>query len=90
MLLEQIATQLNILPEKLERESLKVYLQRNLRLIESELFGLARRYGVRSVTELDEKIQQGAFHEDESFEDFFRFDHLESERRKHLEILETL
>jgi hypothetical protein len=90
MLLEQIAKQLNILPEKLERESLKVYLQRNLRLIESELFGLARRYGVRSVTELDEKIQQGAFHEDESFEDFFRFDHLENERRKHLEILETL
>ena len=90
MLLEQVAIQLNILPEQLERESLKVYLQRNLRLIESELFGLARRYGVQSVTELDEKIQQGAFHEKDSFEDYFRFDHLESERRKHLEILETL
>ena len=90
MLFDQVATQLNILPEQLERESLRVYLQRNLRLIESELFGLARRYGVQNVTELDEKIQQGAFHEKESFDDYFRFDHLESERRKHLEILETL
>ena len=90
MLLEQIASQLNILPEKLERESLKVYLQRNLRLVESQLFSLAQRYGVRSVTELDEKIQQGVFHENEAFEDFFRFDHLEGERRKYLEILAAL
>lgn len=90
MLLEQIATQLNILPEQLERESLKVYVRRSLRLIESELFALAQRYGVHSVTELDEKIQQGAFHENESFDDYFRFDYLESERRKHLEILATL
>ena len=90
MLLEQIAAQLNILPEKLERESLKVYLQRNLRLIESELFSLAQRYGVHNVAELDEQIQKGTFHENEAFEDFFRFDHLESERRKHLDILATL
>ncbi len=90
MLLEQVATQLNILPDKLERESLKVYLQRNLRLVESELFRLSQRYGVRNVTELDEKIQQGAFHENETFDDLFRFDHLESERRKYIEILAGL
>ena len=90
MLLDQVATQLNILPEQLERDSLKVYLQRNLRLIESELFHIAQIYGVHNVTELDEKIQQGAFHENGTFEDFFRFDHLENERRIHLEILSSL
>ncbi|MCC6498877.1 MAG: hypothetical protein IT313_01275 [Anaerolineales bacterium] len=90
MLVEQIAEQLNLVPETLERESLKVYVQKSLRLIESELFSLAQRYGVQSVTELDEKIQQGAFHEEEAFDDFFRFDYLESERRKRLEILAAL
>lgn len=90
MLIDQIAAQLNILPEQLERESLRVYLQRSLRLIESELFSLAQKYGVQNVTELDEKIQQGVFHEGETFEDYFRFDYLESERRKHLDILATL
>ncbi len=90
MLLEKIAAQLNILPETLERESLKIYVQRSLRLVESELFSLAQQYGVQNVTQLDEKIQQGAFHEAEAFDDFFRFDYLESERHKFLEILAAL
>lgn len=90
MLLEQIADKLNVMPETLERESLKVCVQKSLRLIESELFSLAQRYGVQNVTELDEEIQQGAFHEGESFDDYFRFDYLESERRKRLEILAAL
>lgn len=33
MLLEKIAAQLNVSPETLERESLRVYLQRQVRLI---------------------------------------------------------
>ena len=90
MLLEQVATQLNILPESLERESLKIYVQRKLRVVESELFNLAQQFGVQSVTELDQKIQTGIFHEEETFENYFRFDYLESERRKLVEILETL
>ncbi|MEZ0396162.1 MAG: hypothetical protein ABWK53_07040 [Anaerolineales bacterium] len=90
MLLEQVASQLNIPPEKLERESLKVYIQRHLRIIESELFHLAQRYGVQNVNELDERIRAGAFHENEAFEDFFRFDYLESERRKYQDLLASL
>ena len=37
MLLEKVASQLNIQPETLERESLKIYLERQLRIVESEL-----------------------------------------------------
>ncbi len=90
MLLEQVASQLNIPPEKLERESLRMYIQRQLRILESELFTLAQKYGVNSVRELDERIQAGAFHEEQAFEDFFRFDHLESERRKYQDLLTSL
>ena len=90
MLLEQVATRLNTTPERLERESLRLYLERKLRLVESELFSLAHRYGVQTVFELDEAVQAGRFHESEAFEDYFRFDHLESERDTLRELLEQL
>ena len=90
MLLERAATRLNIVPEKLERESLQAYLERNLRLVESELFMLAQRYGVQTVEELDKAIQTGRFHEKDTFEEFFRFDYLENERQTLRELLEQL
>jgi len=61
MLIEQVAQKLQTKPEVLEREGLKLYLEKKLRVIESELFLLAHRYGVRDVTELDEMIKQGDF-----------------------------
>jgi hypothetical protein len=90
MLLEQVASQLDILPEKLERDSLRVYLERDLRLVESELFTIASRYGVSTVAELDQKVQSGIFHEEDAFEDFFRLDHLEVEREKLVGLLRNL
>ena len=89
-LLERAATRLNVVPEKLERESLRAYLQRNLRLVESELYMLAQRYGVQTVEELDKAIQSGRFHEKDTFEEFFRFDYLENERQTLRELLEQL
>jgi len=89
-LLERAATRLNVVPEKLERESLRAYLERNLRLVESELYMLAQRYGVQTVEELDKTIQSGRFHEKDTFEEFFRFDYLENERQTLRELLEQL
>lgn len=90
MLLAEIADRLNMTPELLERDSLRAYLERKLRLIESELFTLAHRYGVKTVFELDQAIQAGRFHEPEAFEDFFRFDYLEHEQASLRELLARL
>ncbi len=90
MLLDQVATRLNTTPEQLERDSLRVYLERKLRLTESELFLLAERYGVRTVFDLDAAVQAGRFHEPEAFEDYFRFDYLEGERESLRELLSQL
>ncbi len=90
MLLEQVATRLKANPEKLERESLHLYLAHQLRLIESELFTLAHRYGVQTVFELDQAIQEGKFSEAQAFEEYFRFDYLESERDTLRGLLEQL
>jgi len=63
MMYETIAPKLSLTPQELERESLRVFLDHRLRLVESQLWELAQRYGVQTVTELDERIQRGDFHE---------------------------
>ncbi|MBK9093600.1 MAG: hypothetical protein WAW03_12455 [Anaerolineae bacterium] len=90
MILEQVATRLNTTPAQLERDSLQLYLERKLRLVESELFTLAHRYGVRTVAELDQAVQAGRFHEPEAFDDTFRFDYLEDQRHILLEMMGQL
>jgi hypothetical protein len=90
MLIEQIAQKLETEPQTLERDSLRLYVERKLRIIESELLRLAHKYGVQNVTELDEMIRQGKYHEDEAFEDYFEFDNLESERDTLVSVLESL
>ncbi|MCJ7749882.1 MAG: hypothetical protein MUQ65_02120 [Armatimonadetes bacterium] len=87
---EAIAVKLNLAPEELSRRSLRLYLENRLRLVESQLLDLTRRYAVETVTELDALIAQGKVTEAEAFEDTFEFDYLESERDTLLESLETL
>jgi hypothetical protein len=87
---ESIAVKLRLSPEELERESVRLYLQQKLRLVESQLLSLTREYGVSTVTELDELVRGGRVREDEAFEDFFEFDHLEAERDLLLESLKEL
>jgi hypothetical protein len=89
-LIEQIAQKLETEPQTLERDSLRLYVERKLRIIESELLRLAHKYGVQNVTELDEMIRRGKYHEDEAFEDYFEFDNLESERDTLVSVLESL
>jgi hypothetical protein len=90
MLIEQIAQKLETEPQTLERESLRLYVEKKVRVVESELLRLAHKYGVQNVTELDEMIRQGKYHEDEAFEDYFEFDNLESERDTLVSVLESL
>ena len=63
------------------RESLlEVFLGREAKIIESELFLLAKKYGVSSVLEFDKMVKEGRFHEEDAFENYFKFDNLEAER----------
>ncbi len=87
---EDIALKLQLPPEELERESLRLFLKHQLRLVESQLLGLARRYGVQTVSELDALVQNGQVHEVEAFDDYFDFDHLEAERDALLDSLREL
>jgi hypothetical protein len=87
---ESIAAKLQLSPQELERESLWLFLKHRLRLVESQILDLARRYDVHTVSELDDLVQSGQIHEDETFEDYFEFDYLEAERDTLLDSLKEL
>jgi hypothetical protein len=87
---ESIASRLQLSPQELEHASLRLFLNHNLRLVESQLLSLARKYGAQTVAELDELIRSGRVHEAEAFEDYFEFDHLEAERDVLLDSLKEL
>ena len=87
---EAVARKLGIGPGHLERESLHAYLEARRRQVEAQLFQLATKHGVRTVQEFDAEIRQGRIREAVGFEDFFTFDHLEAERGKILEALNSL
>lgn len=78
--LERVAKDLHMQPEELMKEGLKVLFRHKLKMIESELFLLAKKYGIRDVFEFDAMVKEGKFHEEENFEDYFKFDNLEAER----------
>ena len=85
--LKELAKDLNMKPDELMRESLETFLRHRLKVIESELFLLAKEYGVSSVLEFDKMVKEGRFHEEDAFENYFRFDNLEAERDLILEHL---
>ena len=87
---DMIALKLKLSPQELERDSLRLFLNHRLRLVESQLLNLATKYGVRTIAELDKLAQSGHIHEADAFEDYFEFDNLEAERDTLLESLKEL
>ena len=83
----KIAPILKITQEELERESLKTYLHIRLKRCESELFNLARKYGVSSIEDFEKEYKIGNIEEEGTWEGFFRLDHLEAERESIREVL---
>lgn len=53
-----------------------------LRLIESELFRLTSKYGVKTISELDNLIAKGKLSESAVGDDLFAFDHLLLEKER--------
>jgi len=82
MTVKEIATKLSIMPEELERESLKIYLEHRLRHLESEIFKIGLKHNIKDIFEMEKLIQEGKIHEDKSWEDFFTLDNLQAEKKK--------
>ncbi len=79
-IIEEVARSLNMGRERLERESLKTFLEKELRNIEVEIYKIGAKHGIKSIFELDDKLKMGAITEEEMMDDFMELDYLESRR----------
>jgi hypothetical protein len=77
---QEVAKALNINQEGLEKDSLKTFLEKELRNIEAEIYRIAARHGIKSILELDEKLRKGEVTEEEIRDDFMELDYLESRK----------
>jgi low affinity Fe/Cu permease len=80
--IEATAETLHMKPEDLIKESLKVFIEQKIVTVEAEIFLIAKKFGVKDIFELDQKIEEGLVGENEAFDDYFHLDHLEAERKK--------
>jgi len=87
----KISSMLNISQEHLEKESVKTYLHVRLVHCESEIFNIAKKYGISSIEEFEDRYKKGEIEEEGTWEEFFRLDHLEAEKeaiKKALEVVQ--
>ena len=75
--IEDLAEKLNLSKEEILRGSLKVFLEKKLREINTEIFKISIKYGVSSVEEFEDLYKKGKIEEKDSLEDFQQLDRLE-------------
>jgi len=80
-IIEEIAKFLNMDRDGLERESLKTFLEKELRNTEAEIYKIGAKHGIKSIFELDEKLKRGEITEEKMIDDFMELDYLESRRK---------
>ena len=88
--IEEVAKTLDFDPVNLERESLKFFLQKELRNVEVEIYRIGNKHGVRSILELDERLKRGEIREEEMLDDFIELEFLETRKEKILKVLEKV
>jgi len=85
--IDTVARQLGISPERLEREAVELWLRRRLALVEAEIAEILAKYGVRSAEELEEYIRRGRVAEHPAWEDLIVLERLLEEKKKLSEAL---
>jgi hypothetical protein len=88
--IEALAEKLNLSKDEMLRDSLKVFLEKKLREIKTEIFKIRTKYGVSSVEEFEDRYKKGDIEEKDTWQDLQKLDHLEfkkDELEKALKVL---
>jgi len=75
--IEALAEKLNLSKDEMLRDSLKVFLEKKLREIKTEIFKIRMKYGVSSVEEFEGRYKKGEIEEKDTWQDLQKLDHLE-------------
>ena len=76
--------------EEMIRESLKVFLEKKLREIKTEMYEIRVKYKVSSVEEFEELYRRGQIEEKDTWQELQRLDHLEFKKDEIEGILRSL
>lgn len=89
-IIDDVAHVLNVSREKLEMESIRTFLEKELRNIEAEIYRIGAKHGITSIFEMDDKLKKGEIKEEDMMDDFMELDYLESRRDDLLRIMEKI
>jgi hypothetical protein len=90
LIFETVAKEFHMKQEELLKESVRMYLIQKLYKIESEIYLILKKYGIKNILDMDSKVKEGLIKEDQAYEDYFTLDNLEADRKKLKEFLEEL
>lgn len=90
IILERAANALDLSEDDLVRESLRLYLERQLRQIQAEIYRITGQYGIKSVEEMEKRYRNGTLEEANTWRDHQRLDHLEYKRDRLTDLLENV
>ena len=76
--LEQLAAELAVTPQELERRSLLAYVERERRLAALDIADLQDRYGVRTQQELSKRVEQRLVYSHPAWEDLIEWERLDA------------
>lgn len=74
-----LAKQLNIPVDTLQKESLKFYIEDKLKKLKIERLQILSKYNIRNLDDMERLYQSEKVRERDSWEDFFTLQHLDSE-----------
>jgi len=80
--ISKVSELLGIDANTLEKESLRVYLKKKMVECNVEILEIRRKYGVKSAKEFEELYKSGKLNEENTLDDFFRLDYLETQIEK--------
>lgn len=64
------------------KEGLRIFLERKLREIKSEIFRIAGKYKIKTIEEFDQLYKTGQVEEKDSWNDYQKLDHLEFKKEE--------
>lgn len=89
-ILDEIANDLRVNKDVLAKDSLRLFLQRELLDVEAQMFKITNRHEIKSVLEFDEQLRAGRVHEEDILDDFMELDHLEARRDELLKAMKKI
>lgn len=88
--LQTICSEFQISQDEVIQESLKVFLEKKLREIKTEIFRIHGKFRVTSVEALEGLFVSGVIEEKDALGDYQKLDHLEFRRDEILRLLKDI